>query len=145
MPAGPLSRKDVNALLPFLNVLVKLELPGKVLLDVLERSVNAYPREFGGFLQVSGITFTFDPARPAGRRVVRVLVGGQPLDPERRYSVAVNNYTAQGGDGYAMLATAKPLVFPEDGPGLAETLLAALEREGSIAPVTEGRITRTSP
>ena len=96
MPAGPLSRKDVNALLPFLNVLVKLELPGKVLLDVLERSVYAYPREFGGFLQVSGITFTFDPARPVGRRVVRVLVGGQPLDPERRYSVAVNNYTAQG-------------------------------------------------
>jgi 5'-nucleotidase / UDP-sugar diphosphatase len=59
--------------------------------------------------------------------------------------VAVNNYIAQGGDGYRMLATAKPLVFPEDGPGLAETLLEAIERAGSIAPVTEGRITRTSP
>ncbi len=145
MPAGTLSRKDVNALVPFLNVLVKLELPGKVLLDVLERSVGVYPGEFGGFLQVSGLTFTFDPARPPGQRVVRVLVGGQPLDPERRYSVALNNYTAQGGDGYAMLATAKPLVFPEDGPGLAETLLEAIERAGSIAPGTEGRITRTSP
>jgi 2',3'-cyclic-nucleotide 2'-phosphodiesterase/3'-nucleotidase len=145
IPAGPLSRKDVNALLPFLNVLVKLELPGKVLVEVLERSVGIYPGEFGGFLQVSGLAFTFDPARPAGQRVIRALVGGQPLDPERRYSVATNNYTAQGGDGYAMLATAKPLVFPEDGPGLAETLLEALEREGPIAPVTEGRITRTGP
>jgi 2',3'-cyclic-nucleotide 2'-phosphodiesterase (5'-nucleotidase family) len=104
-----------------------------------------YPGEFGGFLQVSGLTFAFDPARPPGQRVARALVGGQPLDPERRYSVAVNNYTAQGGDGYRMLATAKPLVFPEDGPGLAETLLEAIERAGSIAPVTEGRITRTSP
>jgi 5'-nucleotidase len=145
VPAGPLSRADVNALVPFLNVLVKLEVPGKVLLEVLERSVTVYPAEFGGFLQVSGLAFTFDPGRPAGQRVLRVLVGGEPLDPARRYSVAANNYTAQGGDGYAMLATAKPLVFPEDGPGLAETLLEALEREGSIAPATEGRIMRASP
>jgi 5'-nucleotidase len=145
VPAGAMTRKDISALLPFLNVLVKLELPGKVLLDVLERSVGAYPREFGGFLQVSGLTFTFDPTRPVHQRVVRVLVGGEPLDPERRYTVATNSYTAQGGDGYAMLATAKPLVFPEDGPGLAETLIEAVERAGSIAPAVQGRITRTSP
>jgi 5'-nucleotidase len=145
VPAGALTRKDISALLPFLNVLVKLELPGKVLMDVLERSVGAYPREFGGFLQVSGLILAFDPARPAGQRIVRVLVGGQPLDPERRYTMATNSYTAQGGDGYAMLATAKPLVFPEDGPGLAETLIEAVERAGSIAPSVQGRITRTSP
>ena len=145
VPPGALSRGDINALVPFLNVLVKLEVPGQVLLDVLERSVAAYPREFGGFLQVSGLTFVFDPSRPAGRRVVRVVVGGQPLDPAQRYTLATGSYTAQGGDGYTMLATAKPLVFPEDGPGLAETLLEAVERAGSIAPATEGRITRMSP
>jgi 2',3'-cyclic-nucleotide 2'-phosphodiesterase (5'-nucleotidase family) len=145
IPAGPLTQRDVNALLPFLNVLVMLEVPGKVLLDVLERSVAAYPRESGGFLQVSGLTFLFDPTRPAGQRIVRVLVGGQPLDPERRYTLATNSYTAGGGDGYAMLATAKPLVFPQDGPGLAETLIQAIERAGAIAPAAEGRITRTSP
>jgi 5'-nucleotidase len=143
LPAGSLTRKDVNALLPFLNVLVMLEVPGKVLVDVLERSVAVYPREFGGFLQVSGLTFVFDPNRPAGQRVVRVLVGGQPLDPERHYTLATNSYTAAGGDGYAMLTTAKPLLFPQDGPGLAETLLEAIERAGVIAPATEGRITRS--
>ena len=145
MPAGTLTRKDVNALVPFLNVLVMLEVPGKVLLDVLERSVGTYPREYGGFLQVSGISVVFDPARPPGQRVVRVLVGGEPVNPERRYTLATNSYLAQGGDGYAMLATAKPLVFPEDGPGLAETLLEAIERAGSIAPLAEGRVTRTGP
>jgi 2',3'-cyclic-nucleotide 2'-phosphodiesterase (5'-nucleotidase family) len=76
---------------------------------------------------------------------VRVLVGGEPLDPEKRYTLAANDYTARGGDGYAMLSTAKPLVFPEDGPGLAEALLEAVERAGSIAPMTEGRIIRTQP
>jgi 5'-nucleotidase len=145
VPAGALTRRDINALLPFLNVLVMLEVPGKVLLEVLERSVSVYPRESGGFLQVSGLSFVFDPARPPGQRVVRVVVGGEPLDPERRYKLATNSYTAGGGDGYAMLATAKPLVFPEDGPGLAETLLEAIERTGVIAPATEGRITRSGP
>jgi 5'-nucleotidase / UDP-sugar diphosphatase len=145
VPAGALTRRDINALLPFLNVLVMLEVPGKVLLEVLERSVSVYPRESGGFLQVSGLSFVFDPARPPGQRVVRVVVGGEPLDPERRYKLATNSYTAGGGDGYAMLATAKPLVFPEDGPGLAETLLQAIERAGVIAPATEGRITRSGP
>lgn len=145
VPAGPLTRRDINALLPFLNVLVMVEVPGKVLLEVLERSVSVYPRESGGFLQVSGLSFVFDPTRPPGQRVVRVVVGGQPLDPERRYKLATNSYTAGGGDGYAMLATAKPLVFPEDGPGLAETLLEAIERAGVIAPATEGRITRSGP
>jgi 2',3'-cyclic-nucleotide 2'-phosphodiesterase (5'-nucleotidase family) len=145
VPAGPLARRDVNALVPFLNVLVKLEVSGRVLLDVLERSVAAYPRESGGFLQVSGLAFTFDPTRPPGARVQRVLVDGRPLDPERRYTLATNSYLARGGDGYAMLATAKQLVGPEDGPGLAETLVEAIERAGAIAPVVEGRIVPVGP
>jgi len=79
VPAGPLSKRDINTLLPFLNVVVMLEIPGQVLVEVLERSVGVYPREFGGFLQVSGIAFFFDPTRPPGQRVVRVLVNGEPL------------------------------------------------------------------
>jgi 5'-nucleotidase len=145
VPAGTLTRRHIRALVPFLNVLIMLEVPGKLLLDVLERSVSEYPQEFGGFLQVSGLTVAFDPARPAGQRVARVLVGGEPLDPERRYTLATNEYLGRGGNGYTMLATAKPLVFPEDGPGLAEALLEAVERAGSIAPTAEGRITRMRP
>jgi 5'-nucleotidase len=139
--AGPLTRRDVNTVVPFLNVLVKLEVPGSVLRAVLERGVAAYPRESGGFLQVSGVTLAFDPGRPPGERLVRVLVGGVPLDPARRYTLATNSYLAAGGDGYAMLVSAKPLVFPQDGPGLAETLVDAIERAGEIAPAVEGRVT----
>jgi 2',3'-cyclic-nucleotide 2'-phosphodiesterase (5'-nucleotidase family) len=142
---GTLTRRDVNTVLPFLNVLVKLEVPGTVLREVLERGVAAYPRESGGFLQVSGLTLAFDPARPPGQRLVRVLVGREPLDPVRRYTLATNSYLAAGGDGYAMLVSAKPLVFPQDGPGLAETLVEAIERAREIAPEVEGRITRTGP
>ena len=62
-----------------------------------------------------------------------------------RFHAAVALVGAAGGDGYAMLATAKPLVFPQDGPGLTEALLAAIGRAGVISPAVEGRITRTTP
>jgi 5'-nucleotidase len=142
LPAGPLTKRDVQALLPFLNVVVKLEVTGATLLSALERSVSLYPQESGAFLQVSGATVLFDAARPAGERIVRVTVGGAPLDPGRRYTLATNSYVARGGDGYAMLTSARVLVGPEDGPGLAEVLVDAIERAGAIAPRPEGRIQR---
>lgn len=142
VPAGRLTKRDVHALLPFLNVLVKLEVTGATLLAVLERSVRAYPGESGGFLQVSGLAFAFDPARPPGERVVRATVGGAPLEPGRRYTVATNSYLARGGDGYPMLAGGRVLIGAEEGPGLAETLVEAIERAGVVAPRVEGRIQR---
>ena len=130
VPAGSLTRRDINALLPFLNVLVMLEVPGKVLRDVLERSVAVYPQEFGGFLQVSGLTFVFDPAGRPASASCGCWWAASPWTPSAATPWPPTATRPGGGDGYAMLATAKPLVFPEDGPGLAETLLEAIERAG---------------
>jgi 2',3'-cyclic-nucleotide 2'-phosphodiesterase (5'-nucleotidase family) len=55
-------------------------------------------------------------------------VGGQPLRPERRYRVAVPDFLARGGDGYAMLRAGRLLVSPEEGPGLIDTVLEAVAR-----------------
>ena len=49
------------------------------------------------------MTFSFDPAKEAGSRVSDVLVGGEPLDLEKEYTVALNDFTAAGGDNYTML------------------------------------------
>ena len=146
LPAGPLTRRDLNALLPFLNVLVMLEVPGKRPAGRAGAVGHApTPRSSAGSSRSRGSpSSSTRPGRPASASC-GCWWAGEPLDPERRYTLATNDYTARGGDGYAMLATAKPLVFPEDGPGLAEALLEAVERAGSIAPVTEGRITRMSP
>ena len=52
----------------------------KQLVAALEQGLRAYPQMSGGFLQVSGLTFVFDPGRPVGERVVEVKVGGEPVD-----------------------------------------------------------------
>nr|WP_296095066.1 5'-nucleotidase C-terminal domain-containing protein [uncultured Dorea sp.] len=41
---------------------------------------DAWPNDSGSYLQVGGITVRFDPAQPAGARVLSVKKDGQDLD-----------------------------------------------------------------
>jgi 5'-nucleotidase len=126
IPAGPITKRDIRQLLPFSNTVTLLEVSGEGLRAALEHSVDELPRPTGHFLQTAGVRFTVDTARPPGRRIAAIEVGGQPLDPAGRYRVAVPDYLARGRDGYPMLAAARVLLAPEDGPGLIETVLAGL-------------------
>jgi len=126
IPPGPITKRDIRALLPFSNTVVLLEVSGKALRAALERSVDELPRPTGHFLQTAGLAFSVDPAQPPGRRVAGVTVGGRPLDPSGVYRVATLDYLGRGQDGYLMLAAGRVLLAPEDGPGLIETVLAGL-------------------
>jgi 5'-nucleotidase len=127
IPAGPLTRRDFRALLPFENTLVLLEVTGAALAQALERSVAALPRPAGHFLHTAGLRFEVDPDRPPGRRVSGIEVRGVPVDPDRSYRVAVPDFLGRGGDGYAMLARSRVLVSAEHGPGLIDTVFRAFE------------------
>jgi 2',3'-cyclic-nucleotide 2'-phosphodiesterase (5'-nucleotidase family) len=143
LPPGALTRRDVASLLPFGNVVMVLQLSGRDLREALEHGLAQRDREGGGFLQVSGITLTFDPSRPAGRRIVTATVGGAPLDAERRYTAAVVEYLVRGGDGFTSFRDAPVLVDAASGPILATVLLDAIAAAGTIAPEVDGRIRAT--
>jgi 5'-nucleotidase len=131
IPAGPLSLRDVVAMLPFGNTVALLEMDGAALRSSLERSVEALPQPAGRFLQTAGLDYAFDAGRPPGSRLLSVSVGGSPLDPARLYRVAVPDFLARGGDGYNALAEARTVVSGEEGPGLIEIVIEALERGSS--------------
>jgi len=144
IPPGPLTRRDLAAMSPFGNVVMTLELTGRTLREVLEQALPQREREAGGFLQVSGLTVSFDPARPAGQRIVTIEVGGAPLDPDRRYTAAVVDYIANGKDGLTAFTRGRVLVDAMNAPLLADILLQAASGGRTIAPETDGRI-RTIP
>ena len=58
--AGDLTLGDILSVHPFGNSLTVIEVTGQQVLDALEWSVHSLPGEFGGFNQVSGITFEYD-------------------------------------------------------------------------------------
>jgi 2',3'-cyclic-nucleotide 2'-phosphodiesterase (5'-nucleotidase family) len=140
-PAGRITRKDVLAWLPFGNVVVKVAVPGAVLREALENGVSQWEQVAGRFPQVSGLRYSFNPARPAGSRIVEVRVGDRPLDEAATYTVATNDFMLRGGDGYTMLARGQVLVSPVDGPVLANAVMDAIQRLRTISPKLEGRIT----
>ena len=141
-PGTVLTRKDILTELPFGNVAILIELSGADLLAALENGVSQIEDAAGRFPQIAGMTFSFDPAKLAGHRIVAVTVGGAPLDRARTYKVATNEYIFGGGDGYAVLGRGKPLIDASAATLMATVVMDAIAREGKIAPKVEGRITR---
>jgi 5'-nucleotidase len=142
--AGPLTRRDVLSILPFKNRVVKVEVSGATLREMLEHGVarSAEDAEPGRFPQVSGLRFTFDARRPPGSRIIELSVNGKPLDEKKMYTLAASDYIAiDGGDGYSMLRTARLLIPREKGQFDSDVLQAALARR-VVAPKTDGRIKR---
>jgi 5'-nucleotidase len=144
-PGTELTRKMVLSELPFGNVTVKLEISGTTLLAALEHGVAKVEDSRGQFLHVSGMSYVFDPAQPAGSRVVSVQVGHQPLDPNATYTLATNDFIAKGGDDYGILQGLKRLIDPSAGTLIAAAVMNYLEAQGSIAPTLEGRIAARKP
>ena len=118
--AGTVTYGDVINVSPYGNYVVTKKLTGAQIKEMLETSLtiqkncivandsgewDAWPNDSGSYLQVGGITVRFDPAQPAGARVLSVQKDGQELDDTKEYTVAVNNYLA-GSDSYPQLAGA---------------------------------------
>ncbi|WP_310571720.1 5'-nucleotidase C-terminal domain-containing protein [Gemmatimonas sp.] len=102
LPAGPINFGGVHGISPFGNVLVRIRLRGRDVPLAAERWVwNGRANS-----HVSGMTIEFDPAKPQGKRVVRVLAdNGAPLDPERIYSIAINDFMIDDPEGASLART----------------------------------------
>ncbi len=107
IPAGDITVGQIITTFPFGNYVVTLETTGQDLLDAMEHGLRVYPEPNGGFPQIAGMTVKFDPAKEPGSRVVELLVNGEPVDPEKTYIMATNNFLAVGGDQYEMFTDNK--------------------------------------
>ena len=115
---GDITLNDIYSVFPYSNVLCVVEATGQQILDALELGSRNYPDENGGFLQVSGMTYEIHAYVPTSvevdekgmfiavngeYRVKNVTVGGEPLDLEKTYTLASQNYMIKNsGDGINM-------------------------------------------
>jgi 2',3'-cyclic-nucleotide 2'-phosphodiesterase (5'-nucleotidase family) len=104
LPAGMVTYGDLYRVQPFQNRLVRLVVSGSVLKQALEHAVAAGG---GPDAHLSGIELWYDPARPAGHRVTKLrLADGRGVEDGGTYTLAVSDFLAAGGSGYAMLVGA---------------------------------------
>jgi 5'-nucleotidase / UDP-sugar diphosphatase len=135
-----LTRRDILSELPFGNVTVLLEVDGASIREALENGVSRIEDGAGRFPQVSGLSFAFDPAAPAGSRVSEVMVGEEPLFDATIYTVATNDYMAGGGDGFTSFVGKPVLIDAAAGTLMATQVIEYIEAAGTVAPAVEGRI-----
>ncbi|MDZ4768190.1 MAG: 5'-nucleotidase C-terminal domain-containing protein [Chloroflexota bacterium] len=148
LEAGTLLRGDVLELLPFTNRLTSFSVTGADLRLALENGVSRVGESSGTgrFPQVSGLRYTYDFSLPALDRVTSIEVLAddgetyEPLDPERRYLIATNDFIRKGGDGYQVFADRG--IDPVDTVIFFDDVLIDYAREHApLDPALEGRIT----
>jgi 5'-nucleotidase / UDP-sugar diphosphatase len=135
-----ITRKDVLTELPFGNVTVLTELKGQQILEALENGFSKIEDGSGRFPQVSGLKIVADVKKPAGSRVVSVMVGDKPLDLGADYKLATNDFMLGGGDGYTAFIGGKVLVDAHGGKLIANDLMVLIKKLGLVDAKVEGRI-----
>ena len=115
IPQGYFTMKDLFNLLPFEDLTCKTEITGDMLWKAMENGVSQWPKHEGRFPQVSGFSFTFDPSREPGSRVVEITVHDKPIELEKKYTLACKPYISiDGKDGYDCFVGSKVLLPLEE-------------------------------
>lgn len=121
LPPGRITEYDVLRILPFGGAIVKGSFDGALLQRVLDTGVDN--EGTGGFLHSRGAT------RSGGAWIV----DGKPIDPARRYSVAIVDFLLTGGEvNLAYLTRANPQVHDlRELRDIRRAVIDELKRQGS--------------
>ena len=145
LPQGPVTVRDIAGLYVYENSLVVIEVTGAQIKAGLEHAARYFlPYREGGtardliderqpgynFDIAEGVGYTIDLTRPVGERIVDLTFGGEPLDPERKLKLALNNYRVNGGGGYTMFKGA-PVVW-RSGAEIRDLIIDWVEKHGSV-------------
>ena len=111
LPAGDITYGDIMSLLPFDNLVWKIEATGAQILEMLRVGTANLPGESGDFPQVSGLRYTATVADHSISNVEVLQADGSylPLDPSATYTIGTYDYTVTGGGFGGTLASSTVL------------------------------------
>ncbi|SCE30500.1 bifunctional metallophosphatase/5'-nucleotidase [Streptomyces sp. PpalLS-921] len=130
---------------PFTNMMNVVDLTGAQLVAALQQQVSGSNEASPKILQISeGLTYTLDLTKSGADRVVAgtIRLNGEAIDPAKTYRVAMNEFLAGGGDGFAALGEGtNKLVGPSDLDVFNDYLAAHSTVTAPLAPPAADRIT----
>lgn len=109
--------RDILLNYPYANQLVRVKLTGKELRNIVEHTATFLEKDENGnihfidrYLKPKPELYHFDVfypleyaadlSKPLGHRLTKLELGGKPIDDNKVYHLAVNNYRANGGGFY---------------------------------------------
>jgi 2',3'-cyclic-nucleotide 2'-phosphodiesterase (5'-nucleotidase family) len=152
---GPITNYQLESIFLFSDEtrVISFKLSGARLREILEHGVADGSLGKGPFLQVSGVSFTYNPSAPSGSRIVGEVSrqSGGPIRPTDSLAVAFPVYPAcEGGDGYVVPEAKAGCDARGSAPRAVDLLMTYISDSlhGNITPPADGRInkaTNTNP
>lgn len=99
LPAGEITEKDILSVQPFGNMVCYLELNGAELKHFVEDIATIEPTN-GGFAHFSN---NVKLVISGGEKLTRLEINGQPVKKDKIYRLAINEFSASGGDRWPEL------------------------------------------
>ena len=134
---------DLFAALPFSNALVVVEMSGAQLQRVLEEQWWANDAKYLPLQTSQGFSYRWDKRRPVGSRLVpgSMTLNGQPIAPDQKLRVTINNFLQVGGDSFKTFTEARLL---QTGPMDVDALEAYFKAHGTqrVKPTALDRTVR---
>jgi 5'-nucleotidase len=138
--SGQVTYRQAYGVQPFGNSLEVLSVTGAVLKDALEQQfqIDLDGTATERILSPSaGFTYAMDRRAAPGSRISEMRLNGQDIAPDGVYSVVVNKFLAEGGDGFTALKNSTQMT----GAGNDLDALTALFAAGSpVSPPATDRI-----
>lgn len=133
--SGNLSRAQLLAAFPSESYIVRKKITGKDLLAALEQGVSRYPEPSSAFPQVAGMSFTLNAGKKVGSRISDLKINDVPVQEEKEYILATNDFVASGQEGYSMIQKSPTLL---EHRSCAEILIDYVQKtktiQGPFAP-----------
>ena len=125
---GVITMGNLYEVIPFDNTICTVEMTGRQIMKVLEYGLM---NQKIGMVQYSGLKVIYNSQASSDRRIVAVMSGtGKPLELDKTYTVAINDFLAAGGDGFVVLQQGKKL--RDTGIVVRDSLVEALGKEATI-------------
>jgi len=141
LPEGTITWGDLFKVQPFGNDLVKMTVTGDQIRTLLNQQFQA-PPSYNKIMAISGLSYTWTDSQPYGSKVLDIyLEDGSLINPMANYSISVNNFMADGGDGFTVLKSGKNRVTDVvDLEGFVQYFKSLPQ---PVSAKIEGRIKRT--
>lgn len=152
IPKGDVRIKDVASVYIYENYLYVIEATGAQIKEALENSANFFNQYDGksplvnpsvrgynyDMLYGPGVTYKIDLTKPAGQRIVGLTYQGKPMDMNKTFKLAINNYRATGG-GYATFKNCK--ILSKASTEIREQIIDYFKSHPSVSPVNDNHWT----
>ncbi len=136
---GEITQQDINNTWPFGNTVVTMQVTGQEFVDAIEYGLSDYPEPVAKFPHIGGAIIEFDPQLQSGSRITSITMDdGSAFDYDSTYTLALNKFIVNGGDGYSMFLDNNILQYYEI---QSDIVINYLQKGNDVPRQASGRLT----